>query len=62
MKFRFTPRERQVYKLLVKGMTNKEISQELAISIKTVEKHVSMLLLKSEQKTRTKLAIDYWRN
>jgi len=58
---KLTPREQEVYLLLVNGMTNVEIAQELSISLKTVEKHVSMLLLKFEVKTRTKLAVNYWK-
>lgn len=41
-----TPRERQVFNLLVKGMTNKQISDELYISFSAVKKHVSIILKK----------------
>ncbi len=41
-----TSREREVLQLVAEGRTNKEISSELAISIKTVEKHRSQLMRK----------------
>jgi DNA-binding NarL/FixJ family response regulator len=36
---RLTPREEQVLKFIVEGLTNKQIAQELQVSVKTVEKH-----------------------
>ncbi|MCF8068413.1 MAG: response regulator transcription factor [Desulfobacterales bacterium] len=41
-----TQREREVLKLLAEGHTNKEISDFLCISVKTVEKHRSNLISK----------------
>ena len=43
-----TPREQQVFKLIGEGMTNKEISQKLVISINTVKKHVNRIMSKLE--------------
>ena len=43
-----TPRERQVLKLLAGGMRPREIAQELAISVKTVEVHKQNLMNKLE--------------
>ena len=34
-----TPREEQVLQFIVEGLTNKQIAQELRVSVKTVEKH-----------------------
>ena len=39
-----TQREREVLKLLAEGYTNKDISEFLHISVKTVEKHRSNLI------------------
>jgi len=52
-----TEREREVLLLIAEGKTNKEISDELHISIKTVKTHVSNLLMKCEMDDRTQLAI-----
>ena len=52
-----TEREREVLLLIAEGKTNKEISDELHISVKTVKTHVSNLLMKCELDDRTQLAI-----
>jgi NarL family two-component system response regulator LiaR len=52
-----TDREKEVLLLIAEGKTNKDISEELHISIKTVKTHVSNLLLKCELEDRTQLAI-----
>lgn len=52
-----TEREREVLLLIAEGKSNKEISDELHISIKTVKTHVSNLLMKCEVEDRTQLAI-----
>ena len=41
-----TPRETEVLDLIVRGATNAEIAQELVISPKTVDHHVSAVLAK----------------
>lgn len=52
-----TEREREVLLLISEGKSNKEIADELHISIKTVKTHVSNLLMKCELEDRTQLAI-----
>lgn len=52
-----TGREKEVLLLIAEGKTNKDIAEELHISIKTVKTHVSNLLLKLELEDRTQLAI-----
>jgi NarL family two-component system response regulator LiaR len=52
-----TDREKEVLLLIAEGKTNKDISEELHISIKTVKTHVSNLLLKCDLEDRTQLAI-----
>jgi len=52
-----TEREKEVLLLIADGKTNKEIADELHISIKTVKTHVSNLLMKCELEDRTQLAI-----
>lgn len=53
----FTPREKEVLMLIAEGKSNKEIAEELHISIKTVKTHVSNLLMKCSLEDRTQLAI-----
>jgi RNA polymerase sigma factor (sigma-70 family) len=50
-----TPREREVLRLIARGYTYKELAQELAISTKTVETHVSAVLRKLQLSTRHQL-------
>lgn len=52
-----TAREKEVLMLIAEGKSNKEISEELFISIKTVKTHVSNLLMKLDAEDRTQLAI-----
>jgi NarL family two-component system response regulator LiaR len=52
-----TEREREVLLLIAEGRSNKEIGDELHISVKTVKTHVSNLLMKCEAEDRTQLAI-----
>ncbi len=52
-----TEREREVLLLIAEGKSNKDIAEELHISIKTVKTHVSNLLMKCELEDRTQLAI-----
>ncbi|MCM3783285.1 response regulator transcription factor [Neobacillus mesonae] len=52
-----TDREKEVLLLIAEGKSNKDISEELHISIKTVKTHVSNLLMKCEMEDRTQLAI-----
>jgi NarL family two-component system response regulator LiaR len=52
-----TEREREVLLLIAEGRSNKDIGDELHISIKTVKTHVSNLLMKCNLEDRTQLAI-----
>lgn len=52
----FTMREREVIILLAKGKSNSEISRELVVVEKTVEKHVANILRKLGVKNRTEAA------
>ncbi len=51
-----TSREREVLILLARGLTNEQISNELVVVIKTVEKHVANILMKLRLKNRTEAA------
>nr|WCH54819.1 hypothetical protein [Hypnea edeniana] len=50
-----TAKEKIVLELLIKGLRNREIAQQLNISIRSVEKHVSKLLGKTSTRNRTEL-------
>jgi len=41
-----TPRERQILDLIWQGLSNREMAQQLGISIKTVEAHRASLMRK----------------
>ncbi|MFK7925898.1 MAG: response regulator [Bacteroidia bacterium] len=48
---RFTPREREVLKLILADMSNQKIAEKLSISIRTVEAHKRNLQVKTGSKT-----------
>ena len=50
-----TPREREVLKLVGEGYQNKEISDYLCISVKTVEKHRANIMEKLDLHTASAL-------
>lgn len=51
------PRELEVLKVAAKGMSNKEISQELSISVFTVQTHMVNILQKLEANSRTEAVL-----
>jgi DNA-binding NarL/FixJ family response regulator len=52
---RLTPRERDVLHLLALGYTNREVAEELRISVRTVETHRASILAKLRLRTRAEL-------
>ncbi len=51
-----SPREREVLRFIARGYTYKEVAQALAISVKTVETHVSAVLRKLQLSSRYELS------
>ena len=51
-----TRREREVLGLVARDLTNREIAQELCISVKTVKAHVSNILAKLQKRNRVEAA------
>ena len=54
-----TPREETVARLIAEGKTNREIAEELGISINTVIFHVRNILRKLNFKNRAQIAAWY---
>ena len=51
-----TRREREVVKLVTRGLTNRQIAEELVLSERTVENHVSNTLKKLKLSSRSEVA------
>ena len=51
-----TRREREVAKLVARGLTNRQIAEELVLSGRTVENHVRNILKKLKLSSRTEVA------
>jgi DNA-binding NarL/FixJ family response regulator len=54
---RLSERERQVATLIARGYSNRELSEELHITRRTVESHVTTMLSKLALASRTQLAV-----
>ena len=50
-----SPREREVLRLIAKGRTNKEIAEQLSLSVRTVERHRSSIMNKIGLQNRAEL-------
>lgn len=53
---KLTPREREVCKCVVEGMSNLEIAETLFISKHTVKSYISQIMANASVKNRTQLA------
>lgn len=56
---RFTKREMDIVKLIARGMSNREIANNLFISEGTVKNHITSILSKTGLEHRTQIAIYY---
>ncbi len=61
MKKVLTTREREVFELLVKNYTTRDISDKLYISEKTVRNHISNVMQKLGVETRTAAVIELFK-
>ncbi|MGN8648107.1 response regulator [Gracilibacillus sp. HCP3S3_G5_1] len=55
-----TERETDIAELVAQGLSNKEIAEQLFLSVGTVRNMLSVILDKLEIRDRTQLAIYYW--
>jgi DNA-binding NarL/FixJ family response regulator len=55
-------RETEVMRLIVDGLSNKQISRELVLSERTVKNHISNIYSKLNVKARTQAAVHAYRN
>lgn len=53
-----TPREKQVFELLIQNYSTKEIAQMMGISDKTVRNHISNVMLKLGVKGRAQAVVE----
>ena len=52
-------KEKEVVKLIARGLSNKEIAREIFLSEGTVKNHITSILSKMDLKHRTQIAITY---
>jgi two-component system, NarL family, nitrate/nitrite response regulator NarL len=51
----FSPREAQIASLVSKGLSNREIAEQLELSVGTIKLHVHHILLKAGAQSRREL-------
>jgi two-component system, NarL family, response regulator LiaR len=52
-----TPRQAEVLRLIAQGKSNKQIADELIVSLLTVQNHVHQILAKLQARNRTAAAV-----
>ena len=53
-----TKREREVLQLLMRGLTNRAIAEQLSVSVETVKSHVHHIIQKMQVHDRTQAAVE----
>lgn len=56
----FTNCEQEIVKLVIKGLSNKQIARQLAVSPETVKKHLRAIFLKTGVQSRSQLISSYF--
>lgn len=57
--YSLTDREKDIVRLISKGLSNKEIANKLFLSEGTIKNHITSILSKMDLKHRTQIAIEY---
>ncbi len=57
---KLTPKEHDVLTLIACGLTDKEVALKLKISVRTVQAHMSKVMLKLNAQNRVNAAIVYY--
>lgn len=59
---KLSAREAEVLRLVILGKNNQEIANELFLAVGTVKAHVHNILVKTGQKSREALVLDFWQS
>lgn len=57
-----TPKEKEIFRWLIEGLTDQQIAEKLYLSQRTITTHVYHILKKFGIKARTKLVVFYYRD
>ena len=60
--FELTRREREIVRLLAQGWTNRQIAQELCLTVRTVKFHTGNLYCKIRVRSRSEAIVWTWKN
>ena len=59
-RWKLSGRQSEILRGLVAGRSNRDLSSDLGIAVKTVEAHVSALLVKANAESRLALVAQFW--
>lgn len=57
---KLTNKEKDILKLITKGLSNKQISEKLAITEGTVKQQINSILSKMKMKNRHEIIYKFW--
>jgi DNA-binding NarL/FixJ family response regulator len=56
---KLSPRKLEILTLIAKGYTDKEIASKLKMSVRTVQTHISLIILKLKARNRVNAVVLY---